>query len=424
MQTKKLLQVKTLLIQTKSLLNIKWIKLLSSILLGLAIALSLNLPVWSQLPKLESRPELRGVWLTNVDSDVLLSPAKLERAINRLKNLNFNTIYPTVWHEGYTLYPSSVAEKSFGKAIRPEPNLQGRDMLLEAVTIGHKKGLAVIPWFEFGLMSEEKADLTLKYPQWMTTRKDGSSVFVYGDRGQHRFVWMNPLRPEVQDLIVNLITEVVSKYDVDGIQLDDHFGIPAELGYDDFTVALYKQDHDGKPPSDNPKDAEWTKWRSQYITNLMVKVSTAVRAIKPKCLISLSPNPKDFSYENYLQDWHQWVKMGLLDELVIQVYRSDMKGFQKELMSPDLIEIRKTIPVNIGILTGLRTQNVNIQQIEAQVKATRSMGFSGFSFFFYETLGDRDRAFKALLSAKNPKIPKISLTSDINQPSTSPNAGT
>jgi uncharacterized lipoprotein YddW (UPF0748 family) len=137
----------------------------------------------------------------------------------------------------------------------------------------------------------------------------------------------------------------------------------------------------------------------------MVKVSTAVRAIKPKCVISLSPNPKDFSYENYMQDWHRWVKMGLIDQLVIQVYRSDLAGFQKELMSPELVEIRQTVPVNIGILAGLRTQNVNIRQIEAQVKATRSMGFQGFSFFFYETLGDRDRAFQALLAAseKNSK---------------------
>ena len=380
----------------------KWIKSLVFICSGLAIALllnlGLNLPMMGQ-PVIPN--ELRGVWMTNVDSDVLLSRVNLEKAIDRLQRLNFNTIYPTIWHEGYTLYPSTVAANSFGQAIRPDPQLQGRDMLAETVEMGHKAGLSVIPWFEFGLMSEEVASLSKKYPQWLTTRKDGSSVFVYGDRGQHRFVWLNPLRPEVQNLIVDLIVEVVTKYDVDGIQLDDHFGLPAELGYDDYTIALYQKDHNGKLPPDNPKDAEWTKWRSQFITDLMVKVANGVRAVKPKCIISLSPNPRDFAYENYLQDWHQWVKMGLLDELVIQVYRSDLAGFQKELMRPELLEIRKTVPVNIGILTGLRTQNVEMSQIEAQVQVTRNTGFQGFSFFFYETLGNRDQAFQALLTAKS-----------------------
>jgi uncharacterized lipoprotein YddW (UPF0748 family) len=386
-------------------LDIKWIKSLFLILSGLAIALVLSLPIWGQaLPELGQ--ELRGVWMTNVDSDVLLSRSNLEQAIARLERLNFNTIYPTVWHEGYTLYPSEVATKSFGQAVRPEPQFQGRDVLAEAVEMGHYRRLSVIPWFEFGLMSEENAALTKKYPQWLTTRKDGSSVFVYGDRGQHRFVWLNPLRPEVQNLIVDLIVEVVSKYDVDGIQLDDHFGMPAELGYDDYTIALYKQDHDGKLPPDNQKDLEWTRWRAKFVTDLMVKVSTAVKAIKPKCIISLSPNPKDFSYEKYLQDWHQWVKMGLLDEVIIQVYRNDLSGFEKELKSPELAEIRQTVPVSIGILTGLRTQNVNMSQIQAQVNSTRGEGFNGFSFFFYETLGNRDSAFQSLLTAKSDRPKK------------------
>ncbi len=386
-------------------LDIKWIKSLFLILSGLAIALVLSLPIWGQaLPELGQ--ELRGVWMTNVDSDVLLSRSNLEKAIARLERLNFNTIYPTVWHEGYTLYPSEVATKSFGQAVRPEPQFQGRDVLAEAVEMGHYRRLSVIPWFEFGLMSEENAALTKKYPQWLTTRKDGSSVFVYGDRGQHRFVWLNPLRPEVQNLIVDLIVEVVSKYDVDGIQLDDHFGMPAELGYDDYTIALYKQDHDGKLPPDNQKDPEWTRWRAKFVTDLMVKVSTAVKAIKPKCIISLSPNPKDFSYEKYLQDWHQWVKMGLLDEVIIQVYRNDLTGFEKELKSPELAEIRQTVPVSIGILTGLRTQNVNMPQIQAQVNSTRGKGFNGFSFFFYETLGNRDAAFQSLLTAKSDRPKK------------------
>jgi uncharacterized lipoprotein YddW (UPF0748 family) len=389
------------------------IRSLVLIFLGLALALASHLPfsiAAAQTTPKKVEPaakssselrssELRGVWLTNVDSDVLFSREKLSQAVQRLKRLNFNTIYPTVWHEGYTLYPSVVATNSFGKAIAPIPELQGRDMLAEAIELAHEQGLAVIPWFEFGLMSEERAELTRLHPEWLTSRKDGSKVFVYGDRGQHRFVWLNPARPEVQKLLVDLIMEVVTKYNVDGIQIDDHFGMPAELGYDDYTVELYKKSHKGKRPPENINDPEWTRWRSRQVTDLMVKIFAAIKTTKPNCIISLSPNPRAFSYERYLQDWYRWVELGFINELIVQVYRSELPSFLSELDSPELWEIRKKIPVGIGILTGLRVQNVEMNLIESQVQATRDRNFQGFSFFFYETLGDRDLAFANLLPA-------------------------
>lgn len=55
--------------------------------------------------------KIRGVWLTNVDSNVLYDPVQLKTAIADLKSTNFNTLYPTVWNDGHTLYPSAVAQQ-------------------------------------------------------------------------------------------------------------------------------------------------------------------------------------------------------------------------------------------------------------------------------------------------------------------------
>jgi len=381
-----------------------WVRSLLLWGLGLIVALSVHLPL---VAVAQSTPnpivpaqgtELRGVWLTNVDSDVLFSRDKLERAIDRLADLHFNTIYPTVWNGGYTLYPSEVAEAWIGEAIEPVPELRGRDVLAEAIEIGHKQGLTVIPWYEFGLMAPDDSELARRHPEWIMSRKDGSQVFVQGDQGQHRFVWLNPAHPEVQDLMAGMATEVVDKYDIDGIQFDDHFGTPVELGYDDYTVRLYQQEHNGQRPPDNPRDAEWMRWRASKVTNMMVKIFSAIKTRKPDCLISLSPNPKDFSYEEYLQDWYPWVRLRFIDELVIQVYRTDMQRFISELESPELLAIRDRVPVSIGILTGLRVLNVETQQVEAQVRTTRDRQYAGFSFFFYGTMNNHDAAFQALFT--------------------------
>ncbi|WP_416666360.1 glycoside hydrolase family 10 protein [Egbenema bharatensis] len=360
-----------------------------------SIAVAQSTPAISDLPP---RAELRGVWLTNVDSDVLFSRRNLEDGIAQLKRLNFNTVYPTVWNGGYTLYPSEVAEKSFGAAIDPIPELEGRDMLAEAIEIGHEQGLAVIPWYEFGLMAMEDSEIAQQHPEWIMARQDGSQIFVQGDRGQYHFVWLNPAHPEVQELMTDLMVEVVDKYDIDGIQFDDHFGTPVELGYDDYTVNLYKQQHNGNAPPDNPRDPDWMRWRARNVTTMMVKIFSAIKTRRPDCLISLSPNPKQFSYENYLQDWAPWVRLGFLDELIIQVYRSDINGFQAELDRPELRTIRNQVPTSIGILTGLRVLNVETALVEEKVRMTRDREFAGFSFFFYGTLNNhREPVLQSLL---------------------------
>ncbi|HEY9650328.1 MAG TPA: family 10 glycosylhydrolase, partial [Coleofasciculaceae cyanobacterium] len=199
-------------------------------------------------------------------------------------------------------------------------------------------------------------------------------------------VWLNPLHPEVQQFILNLIVEVVSKYDVVGIQLDDHFGLPVELGYDAFTVQLYQKEHGGKRPPNNPVDSEWMRWRANKITNFMERLSKAVKAAKPNCLVSLSPNSQSFAYRYYLQDWQTWVQRGLIDELVLQVYRDDLKRFSGELSQPAVQNARRQIPVGIGIMSGTWRRPVAIAQIQKQVQLVRDRGFDGVSFFYWESL--------------------------------------
>lgn len=380
--------------------------------LGFAIACLLRFPASAlaqsaavAVPAESHAAELRGVWLTNIDSDVLFSEEKLEHAIDRLHSLNFNTIYPTVWNGGYTLYPSDVMEQASGVRVDPHPGLEDRDMLAEAVEMGHAKGLSVIPWFEFGLMAPAESELVQRHPEWVTTRQDGTAVFPLGELS---LVWLNPAHPGVQRFLIDLVAESVENYDIDGIQFDDHFGINEEFGYDPYTVSLYQQEHNGQLPPQDFTDPDWVKWRSGHVTELLVRIFSAVKTRKPDCLISLSPNPKEFSYEKYLQNWWTWQKLGFLDELIVQVYRSDMERFIGELDRPELQIAREWLPVSIGILTGLRVLPVEIEQVQQQVQVTRDRRFAGVSFFFYETLGDQDGVYQTL-------FPTPAQRPDVNQ---------
>lgn len=338
-------------------------------------------------PRVMSQPianqEIRGVWLTNIDSEVLFAPENVAAAIARLADLNFNTVYPTVWNWGYTLYPSQVAERVVGSKIDPDPGLRQRDVLAEIIRHSRAKNLRVIPWFEFGFMAPADSELARRRPEWITSRSDGTQVKM---EGSHPRVWLNPFHPEVQQFMIDLIVEAVRKYDLDGIQLDDHFGLPSEFGYDEFTVALYQKENNGKAPPSDPKDPQWLRWRADKLTEFMEKLFRAIKAEKKNVIVGLSPNPQAFSYREFLADWSTWEQKGLIEELVVQIYRSDRNALMAELQDESLQKARQHIPVGIGILAGLKGRPISMTDIADQVNIVRSQGYAGVSFFFYESL--------------------------------------
>ncbi len=341
--------------------------------------------------------EIRGVWLTNIDSQVLFSRDNLEPGLQRLAALNFNTVYPTVWNWGYTLYPSAVARRTFGykQGLYPDVDNTGernealeaaqgdRDMLLELIDLAHPLGLRVIPWFEFGFMAPADSALARAHPEWLTQKADGTLIKA---EGIHDRVWLNPFHPEVQQFMLDMVSELVANYPIDGFQVDDHFGLPAAYGYDPYTINLYRQEHNGQAPPSDIHDPEWTRWRADKITDVMRRTFEVVKARQPTAIVSVSPNPHEFAYKHFLQDWDTWVNRGYVEELIIQLYRSDLGRFVWEMHREPAQSARRHVPTAVGVLSGLRGRPVAMDWIQEQIAAIRDRSYAGVSFFFYESL--------------------------------------
>lgn len=344
--------------------------------------------------------EVRGVWITNVTSGVLFVPWGIDRALSQLAKLNFNTVYPVVWNRGRTFYPSFALHQKIGRSQDTLLSVMhlNQDVLAKIITESHRRGLRVIPWFEYGFLAPANSLLAKRHPDWITTS------FI---PTREKLVSLNPLHPEVQQFILDLVLEVVTRYDVDGIQFDDHFSFPVDTGYDPVTIALYQKEHGGRQPPNDFLSPEWMRWRADKLTAFLAKVVKEVKAVKPNCIISVSPNGKRHAYRFYLQDWPTWVNEGLVDELVLQVYRDNTKSFLEELNKPAVKVARQKIPVSIGVLSGLRTRPVPIDHIEEQVKIVRDRQFNGVSFFYWESLWsymtpdapqERRKVFQSLFS--------------------------
>ncbi|MEM7066597.1 MAG: glycoside hydrolase family 10 protein [Cyanobacteria bacterium P01_B01_bin.77] len=382
----------------------RW-KPLSLLLFGLSLLAAITLHSFvpaSAMVRPASIPEIRGVWITTNDTDVLIDQPKLHNAIDQLAELNFNTLYPVVWNGGYASFDSGTARQA-GIQHFTRRGIQDYDILEELTTKAHSQGMSVIPWFEFGFMAPATSELAILHRSWLSEKSNGSYIDTTREGGD--MVWLNPYKPEVQQFITHLLLELISRYDVDGVQFDDHFILPVEFGYDSYTRALYKDETGKNVPSD-PHNPDWVKWRADKLTAFVKTLNADLKARRRDIIFSVAPNPYQYAYKGQLQDWLTWVRQGWVDELIVQIYRNNLDIFRQQLDTASIRETKQKIPTAAGILTGLRNSPVPIRFIEAKVRAARASGL-GMTFFFYESLWEdapepadaRQASFRDLFAA-------------------------
>jgi len=274
--------------------------------------------------------EVRGVWLTTTANDAIANPQNTADTMRKLREIGLNTVYVECWKNGYTEFPSQVMDELIGVPLKinAAPEHLQRDLLEETLIEAHRNQLIHIAWFEYGFMAAYKDthnDLRQKYPQWMTTTKDGGRV-----SDQNPFVWMNPLRPESRELLLGIVKEAVVKYDLDGVQLDDRIAWPVTMGYDPYTLEVYAKEHNGELPPDDPRDPQWIAWRAQKVTEFAEHFYTELKKERPNLIVSISPAIWRWCYEHYACDWPTWAANGWMDEYIPQVYRRDYASFARD----------------------------------------------------------------------------------------------
>ena len=327
---------------------------------------------------------IRGTWITNVASDALRSKKKIREAVRLCKQNGLNHIFVVVWNNGHTMYPSQVTEQYIG--VRQDPKYKGFDPIAAIVKEGHRAGLKVHAWFEFGFSYAYKDSSSLwlrKYPDWAGRNSRGELLQKNG------FYWWSGFRPDVQEFMLKLVSEVVNKYDVDGVQGDDRLpAMPMEGGYDTYARQLYADDHAGAAPPGNPKDSAFVLWKAGRLSTFGKRLYDTVKSIRPGCLVTWAPSIFPWSREEYGQDWPAWLSGGYADYIIPQLYRYKIEAYEKILQElVALVPADKKGKVFPGILTSLGDGYQSTREMtDEMVRLNRKYGFGGEVFFYFETL--------------------------------------
>ncbi len=332
----------------------------------------------------EAEEPIRGTWITNVASQALSSREKIKETVALCKQNGLNNIFVVVWNRGMTMYPSDVVNEYIG--IRQDPKFNDRDPIKEMIEEGHKAGLKVHAWFEFGFSYSYKDSNALwlqKYPQWAGRDSKGNLLQKNG------FYWWSAINPEVQQFMRKLVAEFVKNYDVDGIQGDDRMpAMPGEGGYDAATLKLYATQHNGATPPADAKEEKWLQWKADQLSLFGKTLYQDVKKIKPNCLVTWAPSIYPWSKEQYLQDWPKWLKEGYADYIIPQLYRYKIDAYEKILY-----ELDAQVPAELkhrvfpGILTSLGDGYQSSRELTDQmIQLNRKHGYNGEVFFYFETL--------------------------------------
>lgn len=350
---------------------------------------------------------IRGVWITNVASDVLNTRLNIASAMKQLSDLNFNTVFLVAWNKTMTPHPSQVLKEAL--APLDDPNIQteffpGRDVLQEVIEEAHLRGLKVIPWFEYGFASQYgstnggRNKVLLAHPEWESRDQSGKVA------NKNNFYWMNAFHPDVQKFMSDLIMEVVLKYDIDGIQGDDRLpAVTSSSGYDAYTVQRYQNEHNGQSPPTGEQTQSWVQWRSNILNDFAKDLFVRVKNAKPNCLVTYSPSPYSFSLFNYCQDWPTWVDDQVVEILSPQLYRYDNQGIDtyKYLLATNLAYANNNTSIFYpGVLLRSGSYTPSEAYLVEVIRANRAKGVKGEVYFFYEGVGTRAKVFKALYPGK------------------------
>ena len=176
---------------------------------------------------------MRALWLRPKET----SKSAVEAAVQKIYNAGINTIFLETVFNGYTIFPVTYD----GTYLNPDYN--GFDVLQAYVDACHSRGMQLHCWVEsffIGMAWEDAGGpvyKTYKDKGWLLTDKEGNN---YEETMYGPMYFLNPARPECRDWIVNLYAKFVSKYDVDGIQLDycryPEKTASKDYGFDDYTI--------------------------------------------------------------------------------------------------------------------------------------------------------------------------------------------
>lgn len=410
------------------------------------LILSLTTLLFAQrLP--EPEREFRAAWIATVDNidfpskrtlTIDKQKAELVRDLDLANRLNLNAVIFQVRPMADALYSSRLepwSEYLTSEMGKP----QAFDPLEFIVAEAHKRGILVHAWFN-PYRAYHPSAKTISENHISKKRPD--LVAKYG-----KYLWLDPTDPEASKHSLNVILDVVKRYDIDGVHFDDYF------------YPYIEKDSNGND-IDFPDDRNWQiyikasaekkqvplsrgDWRRLQVNNFIQTVGREVKRAKPQVMYGISPfgiwkpmpelGIEGFNaYEGLYADSLKWLQEGWVDYFSPQLYWETARRAQSfpillKWWNEQNTKSRHIWPGLASYRIG-RNENWPVTELTNQIKGIRaSKSTAGEIYFNFKSLrNDQGGVQKELLEnsyrrkaiipaspwikTQKPSSPKVTIT--------------
>lgn len=327
----------------------------------------------------QTEKEFRGAWVATVHNldwpskpglSAAQQQAELRAILDRARSLGLNAILFQVRPAADALYASKLEPWSAFLTGTQGEGL-GYDPLAFAVREAHARGIELHAWFNpfraatSASAAFAKSHVSRAHPEWV--RRHGS------------LLWIDPGVPAARDYVLGVILDVVRRYEIDGVHIDDYFYPYPTKGVSDFADAASWKAH-GAASGLSRGD-----WRRDNINRFVESLYRRVKAEKPSVKVGISPFgiyrpgvPATIeagldAYGQLYCDAKLWLERGWCDYLSPQLYWSIEPAKQSFPVLLDWWRAQSKIgrPVWPGIATERIGSARPAREIAKQIALTR-----------------------------------------------------
>ena len=278
--------------------------------------------------------EMRAAWIATVyridwptsTNNVTAQKNELNSYLDQLQAQNFNAVFLQVRTMCDAFYQSSYEPwSSYLTGTRGQ--YPGYDPLQYAVEQCHVRGIQCHAWinpyrWSTGTNWNTPQDQELKNSGMLLSYNNGSTTYTI----------LNPGLRATRERIVNVIREIITNYDVDGIVFDDYFypnGIPTNRNAEDYDLW-----------NDSGVDMTFADWRRNNVNMMVADVYNMIQETKPEVRFGISPagvagtantsasqhgvtpcpTGSDWQYNGIFSDPLAWLEQGTIDYISPQIY--------------------------------------------------------------------------------------------------------
>jgi uncharacterized lipoprotein YddW (UPF0748 family) len=340
---------------------------------------------------------------------------ELAKIFDKLAKAGINTIFLETVNASYPIYPSQVAPQQ-------NPLIRDWDPLESAVKLAHARGMELHAWvwvFAAGnnrhneiinVSPDYLGPVLAANPDWANYDNRGNIIPI----GQTK-PFLDPANPQVREYLTKLYTEIVTRYQVDGIHLD-YIRYPFQdslvgrsYGYGKAAREQFKQQTGIDPldisPSQRDLWQQWTAFRTQKVDSFVAELSQTLRQKRNTLILSVAvfPLPEYERVEKIQQHWEVWARRGDIDLIVPMTYALDTPRFQG-LAQPWITSTKLGATL---LVPGIRLKSLPTMGAFDQLQLLRDLPVNGYALFAAENFHpELEQIFNSTQGIKNEPIPQ------------------